>query len=74
MKHQLHGVISISDSIYCNAVFVLSTALPAKSDSDVVLCLQLLSNTLTFTLHLSFRESIDYLFIIPILWIGLIHK
>ena len=28
------------------------TVMPAKSDSDVVFCLQLLSKTLTFTLHL----------------------
>ena len=30
----------------------MSTVLPAKSDSDVVFCLQLLSKTLTCTLHL----------------------
>ena len=30
-----------------------STVLPSKSDSDVIFCLQLLSKTLTFTLHLS---------------------
>ena len=30
-----------------------ATVLPAKSDSDVVFCLQLLSKTLTCTLHLS---------------------
>ena len=29
------------------------TAVPTKSDSDVLLCLQLLSKTLTCTLHLS---------------------
>ena len=29
-----------------------ATVLPAKSDSDVVFCLQLLSKTLTYTLHL----------------------
>ena len=29
------------------------TVLPAKSDSDVVFCLQLLSKTLTCTSHLS---------------------
>ena len=29
-----------------------STILPAKSDSDVVFCLQLLSKTLTFTINL----------------------
>ena len=46
---------------------------PIKSDSDVILCLQLLSKTLTSKLHLSIRESIDHLCINPILWIGLIH-
>ena len=29
------------------------TVVPTRSDSDVILCLQLLSNTLTCTLHLS---------------------
>ena len=50
------------------------TIVPTKNDSDVVLCLQLLSKTLTCTLHLSIRESIDHLCINAILWIGLIHK
>ena len=36
--------------------------------------LQLLSKTLTFTLHLSLRELIDHLCFNPILSIGLIHK
>ena len=30
-----------------------STVLPAKSDNDVIFCLQVLSKTLTCTLHLS---------------------
>ena len=30
-----------------------TTVLPTKSDSDVIFCLQLLSKTLTRTLHLS---------------------
>ena len=51
-----------------------STAMPTESDSDVMLCLQLLSKTLTCTLHLSIRESIVHLCIYPILWIELIHK
>ena len=51
-----------------------STVVPTKSDSDVKLCLQLLSKTLTCTLHLSIRKSIDHLSINPILWIGLVHK
>ena len=55
--------------------FMLSfTVVPTKSDSDVMFCLQLLSKTLTCSLHLSIRESIDHLCINPILWIGLIHK
>ena len=52
----------------------LDTVLPTKSDSDVILCLRLLSKTLTCTLHLSLRELIDLLCINPILRIGLIHK
>ena len=50
------------------------TVMPAKSDSDIILCLQLLSKTLKCALHLSIRQSIDHLCINPILWIGLIHK
>ena len=30
-----------------------ATVVPTKSDSDLILCLQLLSKTLTFTLNLS---------------------
>ena len=48
------------------------TVLPAKSDNDVVFCLQLLSTTLTCTLHLSLCESMDHLRINPIRRIGLI--
>ena len=53
------------------------TVVPAKSDSDVIFCLQSFSKTLTCTRHLkclSSRESIDHLCINPILQIGLIHK
>ena len=53
---------------------VLFIVVSTKNDSDVILCLLLLSKTLTCTLHLSMRESIDHLCINPILWIGLIHK
>ena len=48
--------------------------MPTKSGSDVIFCLQVLSKTLTCTLHLSYRESIDHLCINPIHRIGLIHK
>ena len=51
-----------------------STVVPANSGSDVVLCLQLLSKTLTRTCYLSWEESIDHSCINPILRIGLIHK
>ena len=51
-----------------------STVVPANSDSGVVLCLQLLSRTLTRTFYLSWGKSIDHLCINPILRIGLIHK
>ena len=61
----------------CNMVNtndIISTVVPTKSDSDI-LCLQLLlSKILTYTLHLSYGQSIDHLCINPILWIGLIHK
>ena len=50
------------------------TVVPTKSDSDVIFCLQLISKTLTCTLHLSLSELIDHLCINPILRIGLIHK
>ena len=51
-----------------------TTIVPTKSDSDAILCLPLLSKTLTCTPHLSKHESIDHLCINPILQIGLIHK
>ena len=38
-----------------------NTVVPTKSDSDVTFCLQMLSKTFTFTLHLSLCESIDHL-------------
>ena len=50
------------------------TVMPTKSDSDIIFCLQFLSKTLTCTLRLSWRESIDHLCTDPILWIELIHK
>ena len=53
---------------------VRAIVVPNKSDSDVIFCLQLLSKTLTCTLHLSLRESIAHLCINPILWIELIHN
>ena len=49
------------------------TVVPTKSDSDPILCLQSLSKTFKFTLHLTQRESIDHLCIYSILRIGLIH-
>ena len=52
----------------------MTTVLPAKSDSDVIFCLQVLSKALSCTLHLSKPESIDHVCINPILWIGLLHK
>ena len=52
----------------------MTTVVPTKSDSDVILCLELVSKTRIRTLHLSWRESIDHLCIDPILWIGSIDK
>ena len=43
-----------------------ATVMPTRSDSDVILCLQLLGKTLKCTLHLSQSESIDHLCINPI--------
>ena len=66
------------DTVTCKVIVVLvsntSTVLPAKSDSDGMFCLQLLSKTLTCTLHLSLCELIDHLCINPSPRIGLIHK
>ena len=56
------------------ARMVTITVVPTKSDSDVILCLQLLSLTLMCTLHSRIRESIYHMCINRILWIGLIHK
>ena len=42
--------VSLCSDLYC-------TVLPAKSDSDIMFCLQLLSKTLACTLHLSYCES-----------------
>ena len=52
----------------------LLTVVPTKSVSGGILCLQLLSKTLTCTFHLGICESIDHLCINPIHRIGLIHK
>ena len=38
-----------------------TTVVPTKSDSDVIVCLQLLSETFTCTLHFCLHESIDHL-------------
>ena len=46
------------------------TVAPTKSDSDGILCLQLLTKQLTCTIHLIKCESIDLLCINPILRIG----
>ena len=52
----------------------MPTVVPTKSDSDIIFCLQLLSQILTCKLYLRQHESVDHLCINPILWIGLIHK
>ena len=58
-----------------NSQFTLyCTVVPTKSGSHVIVCLQLLSETITCTLHFCLRESIDHLCINPILRIGLMHK
>ena len=45
----VHVTLDAYDTMCCH----VTTVVPAKSDSDVILCLQLLSKTLTCTLHLS---------------------
>ena len=65
-----HTFISLFELLI---IRVKTTVLPAKSDGDVVFCLQLLSKTSTCTLHLCFREFIDNLCINPVLRKGLIH-
>ena len=49
---------------------------PTKSDSDVILCLQLLSKILRvhFIIAISNRYISCVLILDPIPWIGLIHK
>ena len=73
LTFDLHLIVNnrLIKTLYLEHVF---TVVPTKNDCDVILCLQLLSKTLTCTLHLSIRESIDHSCINPILWIGLIHK
>ena len=72
-----HNATRCKQNILCVESDVIgrddSTILPAKSDSDVMFCLQLLSKTLNCTHHLGSRDSKDLLCINPILWIGLIH-
>ena len=72
----VHWLFTSKHSIYPNNSDKLawSTVVPTKSDSDVKHRLQLLSKTLTCTLHLSTHESIDHLCINFIHRIGLIHK
>ena len=53
--------ISIHFNVYNSLTF---TVVPAKSDSDVIFCLQSIRGL----------ESTDHLFINPIRRIGLIHK
>ena len=53
--------------LFVQFMFLVTTTVPNKSDSDVILCLQLLSKTLNCTLHMSHSESRDHLCINPIL-------
>ena len=68
-----HFMTSIFVDKYGSGHLRNSTVLSVKSDSDVVFCLQLLSKTLTCTLHLSQCESIDHLCVNPSMRVGLIH-
>ena len=61
--------------LYCHQDHhAAGTIVPTKRDSDVIFCLHLLSKKITCSPQLSLRESIDDMWINPILWIGLIHK
>ena len=51
MINQFHFTYISVDLAHCE--IFRGTAVPTKSDSDVIFCLQLLSKTLTCTLHLS---------------------
>ena len=54
-----------------------TTIVPARSGGCVLFCIRsskFPSKTLTLSLHLGCRESMDNLCIDPILWIGLIHR
>ena len=47
----------LSNSLAANSDLILSASvMPTKSDSDIIFCLQLLSKTLTCTLHLHYLE------------------
>ena len=50
-----YSVFSVTMSVDKQIIIsgIVCTVLPAKSDSDAVFCLQLLSKTLTCTLNLS---------------------
>ena len=58
LANKIQNTIIISD---------IPTVVPAKSDSDIIFRLQLLSKILTCTLHLSFPELIHHSCINPIL-------
>ena len=60
-----------STSLY--SPFHKHSVVPTKSDSDVILCLQLLSKHYVCT-SLELKRIDRFLCINPILWIGLIHK
>ena len=65
-----HPWLKYKNSALFETLLHTCTAVPTKSDIYVIFCLQNLSKTLTFTLHLCLRKSIDHLFINPILRIG----
>ena len=68
-------MVSLLFGLYMHiAVDCATTVAPTKSDSDEILCLQLIIKQYTCTIHLIKCESIAHLCINPILRIGLIHK
>ena len=65
-NYRIYAYLGRKVSPKISAQLQLGNVVPTKSDSDVIFCLQLLSKTLTSTLHLSKRESRDHLCINPI--------
>ena len=67
LKHMYEIQVQYFPHDLSGSILFDTAVVPTKSDSDVILCLQLLGKILTCTLHLGERESRDHLCINPIL-------